>query len=111
MATSQLEQFNNYVSVLESIDFKPTGISCSSLSASNYLADGVTSILEKCNVKYCDLVQTGCWPKAKPVSVSHTADSTTESTFVASSAPMPDSSFAEKLLESIPVFQLKSLLL
>jgi hypothetical protein len=119
MSTSSFEQFNTYVSVLESIDYKPTGLSCTAPSTSTYLADGITSVLtsvlEKCNTKYRDLVQTGRWPKVKPV--TQAGGTYTESTLVASSAPssvpasLSDSSFAKKLLESIPAEDLLALVL
>jgi hypothetical protein len=112
MATSSCEPFNTYVSVLENVNFKPTGMSRSNSSTSKRRADNVYAVLESCTDKYRDLVHRGHWPKRKPPKGS-SAESALVASSAASSTPasLTDSAYAKRLLESIPTDDLLALVL
>jgi hypothetical protein len=120
MSTSQSTQFNSYISVLDTMENKPAGLSRTGSSVNSRIVDRIFDLLEQCGNKYRQLVQAGHWPAGKPASSTTTTTAAdTESTFISSTVPadapasafVADSSLAKKLLDSIPTEDLLALVL
>jgi hypothetical protein len=111
MATSHSTPFNTFVSVLEATHKKPTGLSHTTSSGNSCLVETISSILDKYNAKYPEILQGSRWPKAKLASSS----TDNVSAFVTASSPVPPStlkfSAAKRLLKFVPTKDLLALLL